>query len=150
MLALVFFVVCGNATPNPSSVGSEKVLERENAAGGIFSITRHLLLCGIALWALAHLIANGDVASLLFFASMLLLMLAGAASQEAKKRAMLGEAWDRFANQTSFFPFVAIVQGRRTLDWKGIGWWRLALSLVVYGALVALHAWVIGISPIPQ
>ncbi|MBN33412.1 MAG: hypothetical protein CMM46_01300 [Rhodospirillaceae bacterium] len=70
MLALVFFVVCGNATPNPSSVGSEKALERENAAGGIFSITRHPLLWGIALWALAHLIANGDVASLLFFASI--------------------------------------------------------------------------------
>jgi uncharacterized membrane protein len=150
MVPAVILVVCGNATPNPSSVGSEKVLERENAAGGIFSVTRHPLMWGIAFWAGAHLLANGDLASVIFFLAILVLVFAGVASQEAKKRAKMGEAWDRFAADTSFLPFVAIAQGRRKLDWKGIGWWRIGLSLVVYAVLVLLHPAVIGVSPMPS
>jgi uncharacterized membrane protein len=150
MVPAVIFVVCGNATPNPSSVGSEKVLGRDDAARGIFSVTRHPLMWGIALWAGAHLLANGDLASLIFFVSLLVLVFAGVASQEAKKKAKMGEAWDRFTAATSFVPFVAIVERRRSLDWKGIGWWRLGLSAVVYAAFVLLHPWVIGVSPIPS
>ncbi len=50
------------------------MLERENAAQGIFSVTRHPLTWGIALWASAHLLANGDLVSLIFFANLLVLL----------------------------------------------------------------------------
>ncbi|MBT5433831.1 MAG: NnrU family protein [Alphaproteobacteria bacterium] len=150
MLPAVLFVVCGNVTPNPSSVGSEKLLQKDDIARGIFTVTRHPLMWGIALWAIAHVMANGDLAGLIFFGTMLVLTLAGVASQEQKKRARAGDAWDRFAAKTSFLPFLAIIERRTSLDLKGIGWWRATVSAVVYAALVLLHPWVIGVSPIPQ
>ena len=146
---VVILVVCGKTTPNPSSVGSEKVLERDDSERGVFSVTRHPLMWGIALWAAAHLLANSDLASLTFFAGLLVLVFAGVASQEAKKKAKMGEAWDHFAAATSFVPSVAIVEWHRTLDWKGIGWWRLGLSALIYAALVLLHTLAIGVSPLP-
>ncbi|MGA7260503.1 MAG: NnrU family protein [Stellaceae bacterium] len=33
-------------------------------------VTRHPFLTGVGLWALVHLIGNGDVASLFFFATL--------------------------------------------------------------------------------
>lgn len=39
-------------------------------AGGLKTLTGHPMLLGIVLWALAHLWANGDVTSLLLFASL--------------------------------------------------------------------------------
>ncbi|MBC6440717.1 MAG: NnrU family protein [Rhodospirillales bacterium] len=149
MVPAVLFVVCGNVTPNPSAVGSEKLLERDDIAKGIFTITRHPLMWGIALWAFAHLLANGDVASLILFGSMLVLVLVGVPSQERKKRRKTGGQWDRFAQATSSVPFAAILQGRTRLDGGGIGFWRVALSAAVYAVFVLLHPWIIGVAPIP-
>jgi uncharacterized membrane protein len=38
-------------------------------ARGIQRVTRHPFLWGVAVWAFVHLIANGDVASLMLFGS---------------------------------------------------------------------------------
>ena len=77
------FIVLGLATPNPTSVRQEGVLEREDAVKGILRITRHPFLWGVAIWAAGHLIVNGDRASLILFGSMLVLALFGTASIDA-------------------------------------------------------------------
>ena len=149
MAPAVLLVVGGNSTPNPSAVRQEGVLAKGDGPRGIFTITRHPLIMGIALWAVAHLLANGDAASLLLFGSLLLLALAGLRSQETRKRATIGEPWRRFEARTSFFPFVALLTGREKLDLAGIGWLRLGASAALYAVLVALHRWIAGVSPIP-
>src|SRR5690625_845656 len=58
-------VVAGVTTASPTSVGSEAVALSADPAPGILRITRHPFLWGIALWALSHLIARGDIASLI-------------------------------------------------------------------------------------
>ena len=69
--ALVLFafilIVGGLATPNPSAPGGDKVLEKGNAAAGIFAITRHPLMWGIAIWAIAHMISQANSARLRVF-----------------------------------------------------------------------------------
>ena len=47
------------------------LLAASHMPGNIKRITRHPMLWGIALWGLAHLAANGDLASLLLFGSFL-------------------------------------------------------------------------------
>jgi uncharacterized membrane protein len=44
---------------------------------GIVRVTRHPFLTGVGLWALVHLIGDGDVASLVFFAVWAVVALAG-------------------------------------------------------------------------
>src|SRR5437899_6534635 len=65
--ALVFvaflFVGIGLATPSPTRVGMEsKLAEGTDIVRGIVRVTRHPFLWGVALWALVHLIVNGDLA----------------------------------------------------------------------------------------
>lgn len=145
----VLFVVCGNGRTNPSAVNQGGRLAKADLPRGIFTITRHPMMAGIGLWALAHILANGDVASLVFFGGLLVLVLAGVASQDAKKARTLGEPWRRFAAETSMIPFVAVLLGRARLDLRGIGWLPILISIVVYVLLVFLHPFVIGVSPMP-
>ena len=71
-------------------------------------MTRHPFLMGVALWAFLHLVANGDVASVLLFGTLLVVALAGAPSIDAKRRRGVGEqAWNGFASRTSIVPFAA-------------------------------------------
>ena len=61
----------GRPTALPLVLASLILLAASHMPGNIKRITRHPMLLGIALWALAHLAANGDLASLLLFGSFL-------------------------------------------------------------------------------
>src|SRR5215475_1191936 len=136
------FVVIGLTTPSPTRVGMEsKVGQGTEAARGMVRITRHPFLWGIALWASVHLIVNGDVASLIFFGSLLVLSVGGTLAIDAKRRRNFGEQWDEFADVTSDIPFAAIATGRNRLGlaFTEIGVWRPLAAILAYGAAFYLH-----------
>ena len=145
----VMLVVPGLATPNPTSVAQEGLLERPDAARGMLRVTRHPFLWGVAIWGFGHLLVNGDTAGMVLFGSLLALALFGTVSIDAKRKRALGDKWDAFAAQTSNVPFAAILAGRQTLNIGEIGWWRLALGVAVYAALLAGHPYAFGVSPMP-
>ena len=136
------FVVIGLATPSPTRVGMESTLAQgPDVARGVVRITRHPFLWGVGLWALVHLIVNGDLASLILFGSLLVLALAGTLSIDAKRRRHFGEDWTRFAKVTSGIPFAAIAAGRNRLGpaVAEIGVWRALAAIVVYAVAFYLH-----------
>lgn len=146
----LFLLVAGLSTPNPTSVGQETLLtgEREPVRG-ILRVTRNPFLWGVGLWAVAHMVPNGDLASLILFGTLALLALGGSVLIDAKLARRLGAAWDRYAARTSNLPFAAILAGRQSLVWKEIGWWRPAVALLLYGGLLHLHRMLFGVSPLP-
>ncbi|GAC1483598.1 MAG: NnrU family protein [Acetobacteraceae bacterium] len=149
MLPAWVLVVVGLATPNPTAVAAERLVDQP--ARGIVRVTRHPFLVGVALWAAVHLIANGDLASVLFFGTMLVVALAGPASIDAKRRRALGPArWDAFAGQTSILPFGAIAAGRNTWSLGEIGAWRVLAGVVAYALFLGGHAHIVGVSPFPH
>lgn len=138
----LFFVVTGIATPSPTVAGKESTLAQgPNIARGMIRITRHPFLCGVALWALTHLLVNGDLASLILFGSLLVLALGGPLSIDAKRKRKFGTQWTQFANVTSVIPFAAIASGRNRLApaVAEIGAWRLLAAIVVYAVAFYLH-----------
>ena len=147
MLPATLLVVFGLTTPNPTSVAQEGTLGQPPR--GIVRVTRHPFLTGVGLWALLHLIGNGDVASLVFFATWAIVALAGTVSIDAKRRRLLGAAWEPFAAQTSIVPFAAIAARRNRVTPREIGIWRWGLALLVYALMLGGHAQVIGVSPFP-
>ena len=149
MLPAFLLVVIGLATtPNPTSVGQEQRVTQEPQ--GIVRVTRHPFLTGAALWALVHLIANGDWASLVFFGTFAVVAGAGTVSIDAKRRRSLGDAaWQGFAARTSILPFVAILQGRNSFNGNEIGVWRLLVGLAAYALTLGGHSHLIGVSPFP-
>ena len=150
-LLLVFvaflFAAIGLATASPTRVGMESTLEKKTElALGMVRITRHPFLWGVALWAVAHLVANGDLASMIFFGSLLVLALGGTASIDAKRRRSFGDAWHRFAEVTSNLPFAAIASGRNRLGpaLREIGLLRPAIAIAAYAALLVIHGRLFG------
>ncbi|XSG84263.1 MAG: NnrU family protein [Methylohalobius sp. ZOD2] len=143
-----YLVVVALTTKNPAMMGQENILDRENGGIGPLRITRHPLMWGIALWALLHLLANGDWAALVFFGSFLILTVKGTFDIDRKRLREYGESWQRYMEKTSNLPFQAIVQGRQKFDWRELSWWRIGVTLVVYGGLLHAHARLFGVSPL--
>lgn len=136
------FVVIGIATPSPTRVGMEsKLAEGPSVVRGIMRITRHPFLWGVALWALVHLIVNGDLASLVLFGSLLVLALGGTVAIDAKRRRAFGEQWTQFAGVTSDIPFAAIATGRNQVApaLVEIGAWRPLVAAIIYAVAFYLH-----------
>jgi uncharacterized membrane protein len=148
MLLAFLFVVLGVTTPNPTAVGGEQLLARDAPAVGVLRITRHPFLWGVALWAFTHVVANGDVAALILFGSLLVLVLGGMFSIDAKRRKACGEHWAHYAAVTSLLPLQAIVEKRNRLVWKEFRWWQLLLAFVLYAALMHFHKALFGVSPL--
>jgi uncharacterized membrane protein len=134
--------VIGLTTPSPTQVGGEtRLKDGADPVRGILRVTRHPFLSGVALWALAHLAMNGDLASLVLFGSLLLLAVGGPASIDAKRARALGERWVPFAQATSVVPFAAILGGRNSLyaALSEIGLWRPLVTLGVFVLLFHFH-----------
>jgi uncharacterized membrane protein len=138
-LAMIL-LVSGLLSRNPTAVGGERLVGTGQALSGMTTVTRHPFLWGVGLWSLVHLAANGDAASLLLFGGM--------AAIDHKRSLALGGAWLELSSRTSRLPFLAALQGRTRVDWRGIGWWRPLLGLVVYVALLQGHGWLFGVAAI--
>ena len=147
VLLAFLLIVIGLSTPAPTAVGGEARLTRDSPARGILRITRHPFLWGVALWAVSHLVINGDVASAVLFGSLLLLAVGGTASIDRKRRLAFGEHWERFAHATSNWPFAAIAAGRNQLGaaLREIGLVRPLVALAIYAAAFVFHARLFGV-----
>jgi uncharacterized membrane protein len=143
----LIFITAGGLTKNPSAVRQEGVLRSLGEPRGILRVTRHPIQWGIALWALLHLIARGDAASVIFFGGFATLSLLGTVLIDARKNRAIGVDWERFASVTSNIPFGAIFQGRNRFRFEEIGWRKVLIGLALYLVLLLLHPTLFGARP---
>ena len=145
VMPFVFVLLACGYWRNPTIVGAEKLLKSEDPARGMIRITRHPIMWAIMLWAGAHLLASGEMRSLIFFGTFLLLAAAGTLAMDSRKRS--NPDWPRFVAVTSHLPFVAIAQGRNRIVWREIGWLRPGIGLAVFAVFFAAHGWLFGARP---
>lgn len=134
-------VVAGLTSRTVTMVGGESMAGEPDAVFGIVTITRHPFLWGVVLWAIGHIAAAGSAAGLVLFGGMLILALGGMAHIDHRRRLAMGPDWGPIAMTTSVIPFLAAIQGRHRIDWRGIGWARLAGGIALYFALPFIHSW---------
>lgn len=72
---------------------------------GVFAITRHPMMWGIALWGVVHILIAPRPANVLLCGAIIFLALIGAALQDHKKKRLLGADWKRWMSRTSYLPF---------------------------------------------
>ncbi len=140
-------IACGLLTRNPSAVHQETALAAMDSPRGILRVTRHPVMWGTALWATVHLVARGDLASIVFFGGFLLLALSGTVLIDLRKNRTIGVDWERFTAATSNVPFAAIIQGRNQFRFDEIGWWRVGAGIALYLVLIYLHPYLFGARP---
>lgn len=142
----IALVVLGVTSRNPTMIMQTLA---DPSAPGVLAITRHPTMSGIALWAIGHLAVNGHGAAVILFGGIAVLALVGPVLQERRKRAKLGEDWDRFVAVTSHVPFAAILAGRARLSLTGADWIRIAAAAILFAGLLAGHEALFGVSPFP-
>src|SRR5216684_1692536 len=104
-LALVLFVA-SLINPNPGGLGAPKT--RSTDPHGVLKITRHPGFVAFTLFGLAHLMMNGWLGDVIFFATFPALGIFGGIHQDARKISELGETYREFKAKTSFVPFAAL------------------------------------------
>ncbi|HRK62829.1 MAG TPA: NnrU family protein [Terricaulis sp.] len=140
----IVLAVAGILTPGPTLAGYEKKgLAAAEPARGVLRITRHPFLWGVALWGAGHALINGERFALMLFGALTFMVIFGTRSIDRKGRARDPEAWERFEDATSNVPFMAITQGRNSLNLGEIGWRALA-GLAVAGLLAVGHGRLFG------
>ncbi|NKN35313.1 NnrU family protein [Agrobacterium sp. a22-2] len=141
----LFLVLAGLFSPNPLSI----TLRQCGTPGAIASVTRHPVLWGFLLWSLGHLVANGDLRSLLLFGGFALFSLAGMAMLDRRARQRLGRQWQSLAENAPLLPLSAILSAGERL--------RVDAAMVLAATLTALltiwllaggHAWLFGADPL--
>jgi len=125
----------GSLRRNPAFPRPGKPITHIDEPRGVFSITRHPMMWGFALWSATHAIVNPTAASLILCAAIAVLALVGAALQDAKKARLLGDAWKDWLSKTSYLPYgrglksadgFALVGG--TILWLVATWAHQALG----------------------
>ncbi len=144
MFVAFVLAVVGITTKNPTATGQEAMLQGDDVAYGIVRVTRHPFLFGAALWAFAHILSNGELASLIFFGTFFVVVVRGMANIDRKRARVDPEGWEKFAAQTSRVPFLAIAQGRNTLKVGELGIVRLVAAIVIFVVIFYFHAEIFG------
>lgn len=133
----------GLFTANPLSLS----LKRQGPArSSILGVTRHPVLWALALWALAHLVPNGDLAHVLLFGLLLVLSLGGMVVMDRRAARRLGSAeWTSLTARSPLLPF----SRPDALLWPT---WRDGLlgllGLLLANAMAVLHGPIIGVAAI--
>jgi len=136
-MPFAFVLIACGFWRNPTIVGADKLLKSDDPARGIIRITRHPIMWGFMLWAASHIVARGDLRSLIFFGSLLGLAAIGTSLMDSRKKT--NPDWARFAAVSSNVPFVAIAQGRNRIRWREIGWLRPAAGLAAFFLVLLVH-----------
>ncbi|MBB3287760.1 MULTISPECIES: NnrU family protein [Rhizobium] len=98
-------------------------------AGHIAVRTKHPMVLSVKIWALAHLLSNGDGAAMLLFAAFLAWGVILRISLKRRER----------AGETTLRPFVSAKYDLYAVVIGVIAW-----ALIIW----KLHAWIIGVSPL--
>jgi uncharacterized membrane protein len=137
-------LLVGSLTVRNPTMVMQSIAASGDPAPGLLKVTRHPMLWAFGLWAVAHLIVNGEMAALLFFGGIAILALGGTLAIDAKRRARDPAGFTRLAAQTSNMPLAALIAGRTRLHFGDIGWWRLLLAAALYVALIFAHPFFSG------
>ena len=134
MLVAIEFIALSLANPSPASM-----LPGNNEPRGILRVTRHPMNMGLALFGLAHVLANGTVGDVAFFGAFVIVGVAGPFHMDARLKKERGEGFAEFCRQTSVIPFLAILQGRTKFRADEISFPLFLIGVIVYIVLVVFH-----------
>lgn len=130
-------LLAGSFIGNPALPTPMADAQARAEPAGVFRVTRHPMMWGIGLWAMSHMILFWSTRTMVTALAMGILALVGARFQDAKKRALMGEAWAVWASRTSYWP--------RWSRFPGVGAVPLIAGTALWLAGSWLHLWRAGI-----
>lgn len=137
MTLAVIIAALAVGRPNPLSFGGAQNDQFDPANPGIIGWMRHPLLVALMLWALSHILPNGNLAHVILFGVFAGFAALGMRIIDRRKQRLLGhQVWAQLATPN------------RQAQPSRAGMSRVAVGLLIYLGLIALHGPVIGVSPL--
>lgn len=140
---------CGIGVRNPYTLGGKSTAEFDPKHPGFAAVSRHPLLLALLIWALVHLLANGDLAHALLFGSFATFPLLAMWGFDLKAKRLSETQENELLEKTSWFSLAPVFQKV---------WWkqnfrtlilRVALGSLFWVGALHLHATIIGAWPFP-
>jgi uncharacterized membrane protein len=131
-LGSILFV--GSFVKNPALPGAKGP---RGGPHGVFTITRHPMMWGFALWAITHILVVAQPKAIFFYGSIAILALVGSYFQDRKKAGLMGDTWHEWTAQTAFIPF--------TRGFAYPGTFALVGGTVLYLVATWLHPIPVGV-----
>jgi uncharacterized membrane protein len=145
MLIAFTIFIAGLINPSPASMAAPS---NTAAPRGILKLTRHPGFVGFSLFGLAHMLMNGFVGDILFFATFPALSIIGGIHQDQRKLAELGDSYRSLMSQTSFIPGAALLSGRQRFTTADIPLAAIAAGVATTIVVIILHPYIFGGSPL--
>lgn len=145
LMLIASVMLVGSLVRNPALPGAANAASAQ--ARGVFGITRHPMMWAFAIWGLVHILVYPVAKNIIVALAIIVIALVGAALQDHKKATLDPQGWTAWESRTSYWPFVAIAQGRTRFG----GFGALALGgglvfwLLVTWAHIPLAGWRAGI-----
>ena len=142
----VVLVMVGLLSANPLSVTLNRGAG-DTRFGAVTRLTRHPVLWGFGLWALAHLLVNGDLVMVLLFGGLAVFASLGMWLLDTRKRRQIGAAnWRRLAASAPLLGWRGTGEGmdRPRLDAGLLAGLVSAIGLVAWLVLGG-HASLVGV-----
>ena len=132
-------LLVGSFVKNPAFPHPRGAKQAARPANGVFAITRHPMNWAFILWALVHLSLWWSPRNIIVALGILILAVAGSIGQDAKKRSVIGRAWQDWEARTSFVPFAALLSGR--VKWRSAapGWIAVGGGTAFWLAAIWIH-----------
>lgn len=112
-------------------------------------VTRHPMLWGVAIWGIAHLLANGTAPDVALFGGFTVYSFLAMALSDAKKARRSPQDFAAVRAGTSVIPFLAMAQGRAGKATGDLLTKAVLLGLVFYAAAIVVHAYVLRVAVAP-
>lgn len=106
------------------------------ARPGILRLVRHPILVSALIWAVAHLVVNGDVAHAILFGGFILFAVFGMLALDRRTRRLMGED-----------EWTATLATMRNASWRPGGgtFLRAIITLLLVGFFILIHPWLAGV-----
>ena len=140
LIAAVLFV--GSLLGNPALPQPGAAALAQKPVHGVFHVTRHPMMWGFALWALAHALVSPTPRSLVLTGAVGFLALVGSHLQDRKKEALMGTAWAGWEAKTSYAPKLGGLAKAGLVPWLGgLVLWLAATWAHIPGNGMAAGLW---------
>ena len=141
MPVVCWLTIAGLSIQNPFSFGGLGRAPFDPDRPGILRTTRHPILAALMLWAIAHLLANGSLSHVILFGLFAGFAGAGMVLIDRRNAREMGPEWPRMSCNTARLSLRIPDPWPRLWVWLG--------AVLIYGAILHLHASVIGLSALP-
>jgi uncharacterized membrane protein len=150
MFAALVVFTASLISPSPSGMGAEMsgAARSPITPRGILKLTRHPGFIGLGLFGIAHLLMNGWLGDVMFFATFPALGIIGGIHQDTRKVRELGDSYRQLIAQTSIFPGAALWDGRQHWTAVDTPWVAAAVGAGLTLLVILLHPMLFGGNPL--